>query len=203
MPISKCRNLRAAGIAALTSIGLAAATAAPAAAAECPVQPVKKAFAQWGDSRDYFLAPGGDFEVGLSWLATGAPALSAASDPFALSGAGLTSLRLTGSQSVTTPTLCVSQDHRVMRFVTKAQDKTSRLSVELLWNDKGVAKTDTVGEVPADLYQAWKPSKATPLGDQLPFDAGQVHEVKLRFKLKDAKGDWLVDSVFIDPYMKR
>lgn len=203
MPASKRRHLRAAGIAALTSITLAAVSAAPAAAAECPEQPVKQAFAQWGDTRDYFLAPGGGFEGALSWASVGAPAITLVNEPFNLSGPGLSSLHLKGAQTATTPVLCISQDHHVMRFVGKAQDKTSRLAVEVLWNDSGVAKSDVVGELQADLYQAWKPSEAVPLGDQLPFSAGQVHEGRLRFKLKDGRGDWLVDSVFVDPYVRR
>lgn len=198
MPRKLSRTKRLATLTALAAGALATAPGA-ALAATCPDLPTSKPFTAWADTADYSLAPGGNFEGSLTWAKSGSPTLVAPSNPFALSGAGKTSVRLQGTQSITSPTVCVSDIHPYMRFVAQAQDRTSRLALEVLWNDEGVNKVKVLDEHPADLYQVWGPSKLVPLGNALPTDEGQAHQVQLRLKLKDGVGSWLVDDVFIDP----
>jgi hypothetical protein len=93
----------------------------------------------------------------------------------------------------------VSGDHPYLRFVARALDWESRLVLEVLWTDQGVYKEKVLEEHPADLWQLWWPSKVVPLGGALPTDEGEEHHLRLRFKLKDGRGDWLVDDVFVDP----
>jgi hypothetical protein len=63
------RTLLAAAVATgAFAVGAPAANAGllVASAKNCSPQPMKKAFAPWGDQLDYQLAPGGSFEVALS-----------------------------------------------------------------------------------------------------------------------------------------
>jgi hypothetical protein len=189
------RRFIAPTVLAVATLGLFA----EAASAACPTATASQPFARWGDRADYALAPGGSFEGTLSWAATGSPSLFAENDPFGLAGPGTTSVALTGRQSITSPVVCVSGSHPYLRFVARARDRTSRLVLELLWSDQGVYKEKVLEEHPADLWRRWAPSKIVPLAGALPVDSGEVHEVRLRFKLKDGAGDWLVDDLFVDP----
>jgi hypothetical protein len=193
---------RLARIVLTTALALAALPAAPAAAAGCPPVPGTTAFAPFGDQADYVLAPGGSFEGSLRWFATGQPALVEANEPFMLSGPGSTSLRLRGRDAVVSPPVCVDAQRPTLRFVTRALDADSRLVLEVLWYDDGAVRRKVLEEHPADLWREWAPSKVVPLGAALPTDEGEVHQVLLRFSLKDGAGEWLVDDVFIDPYRR-
>ena len=67
MQIRLLRTLFAAAVAtAALAVGAPAANAGllVASANNCSPKPTIKAFAAWGDSLDYQLAPGGSFEVG-------------------------------------------------------------------------------------------------------------------------------------------
>lgn len=145
------------------------------------------------------MAAGGRFESSLTWDHVGTPVLVQPNNPFDLSGAGETSVRLRAGDAITSPTVCVSELHPYMRFVARALDKASRLEISVLWTDDGVRKDKVLEELPADLYQVWGPSKLVPLGLALPTGNGEAHEVRLRFRLKDGFGDWLVDDVYVDP----
>ena len=63
------------------AVCIAGALPGAAMAAECAVQPTSKAFAQFGDQNDYYLAPGGAFET-LTWASVGYVDLSLDNDPF-------------------------------------------------------------------------------------------------------------------------
>jgi hypothetical protein len=191
----RCARL-AFGIALMVGALLASAATATAA---CPDAPTSRPFAAWGDAADYVLAPGGAFEGSLSWTVKGAPTLVAENSPFQLGGLGATSVRLTGRQAITSPELCVTAVHPYLRFMGRARDRSSRLVLEVLWYDKGVYKEKVLEEHPADLWQRWAPSKVVPLGGALPTGSDEIHQVRLRFKLKDGVGDWLVDDLFVDP----
>ena len=73
MPSRSHRTIRRCAAVALLGAATATATVpASALAADsttgCPEQPTTKAFAKWGDTRDYALVPGGSFENGkLGW----------------------------------------------------------------------------------------------------------------------------------------
>jgi hypothetical protein len=173
-----------------------------AAGAACQDFPTSQPFAQWGDDAQYSLMSGGSFEGSLSWTGTGSPSLAQENDPFNLSGTGTTSARLRGRQAITSPPVCITAAQPYMRFVARALDKKSRLVLEVLWNDKSVYKEKVLEEHPADLWGSWGPSKIVQLGKALPTGSGEIHEVRLRFSLKDRLGEWLVDDVFIDPYKR-
>jgi hypothetical protein len=194
---------RLARIVLTTALALAALPAAGASAATgCPPVPSTPAFAPFGDPAGYTLAPGGSFENSLRWLATGQPTLVEGNEPFMLSGHGSRSVRLRGRDAIVSPPICVDALRPTMRFVTRALDAESRLVLEVLWYDAGAIRRKVLEEHPADGWREWAPSKVVPLGAALPTDEGEVHQVLLRFSLKDGAGEWLVDDVFIDPYRR-
>ena len=185
-----------------TAVLALAALPSAAAAAECPAEPATTAFARFGDPALYALVPGGSFEGALTWAAFGDAALVGRNEPFFLSGPGTSSVRLRGKGSIVSPVVCVDALRPTLRFVARALDDDSRLVLEVLWNDAGVHKRSVLEEHPSDLWRQWAPSKVVPLGTALPTGAGEVHDVRLRFSLKDGDGEWLVDDVFIDPYRR-
>jgi hypothetical protein len=186
------RRLSITALFAACAVGIAA----PTAVAACPEEGATgQPFAPWDDFGTYALASGGSFES-LTWSGSGSPARAPENDPFMLAGSGLWSMRLRGQQAISSPVLCVSGEHPYLRFVV---DRESRLVLEVLWTDEGVYKEKVLEEHPADHWQAWGPSKRVPLGGALPTDSGEEHQLRLRFKLKDGQGDWLVDDVFVDP----
>jgi hypothetical protein len=180
----------------LTSGGVfVAALAAPAAAQACDYGSTSRVFGEFGDSADYYLAPGGDFES-LSWTSWNGPRLVWGVNPFALAG-GNRSLELEPDEGVRSPLLCVSRDTPHLRFVAKgAGDK---LYVEVrVWKNGRVADYSREGISSAD-HRVWRPSRNIDLkSSEIPH--GQTGLVTVNFET-DA-GDWLIDDVFIDPYRR-
>src|SRR5438105_3682323 len=81
-------------IAALAFLGLLAVPAGAFASnsilATCQTPPVSTPFSQWGDSNDYFLAPGGSFEGTadqVGWTLSNA-ALTSGNEPFLVNDRG-------------------------------------------------------------------------------------------------------------------
>ena len=182
-----------------TSGGLviAAFAAAPgtAAAAECEYGPTSPVFAQFGDSADYYLAPGGDFES-LTWSSWGGPELVEGGNPYALAGGEL-SLELEESDSVRSPLLCVSRDTPHLRFVAKGDD--GQLDVEVRsYNKWGRVTDSSSGSISPSDHRRWAASRNVDLKvDSLGY--GEVGAVTVTFR---SQGDWLIDDVFIDPYRR-
>jgi hypothetical protein len=180
----------------LTSSGVvvAALAAAPAVADACEYGPTSQPFAAFGDTSDYYLAPGGSFES-LSWSRTGVPSLVEGVNPFALAG-GTRSLRLEAGEGVTSPEMCVSRDTPHLRFV--ARGSGGDLTVEVrVWRYGRVVDVDRQG-IPSGEHRWWSPSRNIDLkSSEIPH--GQTGEVTVGFR---SEGDWLIDDVFIDPYRR-
>lgn len=182
--------------AALVALGIAPA----AAAAACPDQPVSMAFAAWGDTSDYFLAPGGDFEgYGTSWYGG---SLMAGNEPFYLAGGGdRQSLRIAAETTVVSPAFCADVRHPDFRFVARPLDAWNPGSLDVLvrfrdrWGGTQTWQMWTMAGV-----QYWTASPRVRLMRDLPLpDSG---ETTARVIFRARGGAWAVDDVFIDPYRK-
>src|SRR5687767_15011481 len=118
-PLSPVRRRVAVG-------AVAAAALAPGgvaqAASPCPKESATQVFSTWGDSANYYLAPGGSFEGSADgWSLTGGARVARGSEPFGLAGpAGRKSLSLPAGASATTPPFCVRPDARIVRWVQRA-----------------------------------------------------------------------------------
>jgi hypothetical protein len=180
----------------LLTIGgaLCALVAMPGAAlaAECPVQTTTQAFAQFGDTNQYYLAPGGAFET-LSWSKIGSVELSTQDDPFGLA-AGSYSVRLERSEAVRSMPICVDRTMPHLRFVGQG---SGQLDVEVRVTYDGSTNSSS-GSVSDSAHRAWAPSRFVSLNtDAIP--AGESATATITFR---SQGGWRVDNVFIDPYRR-
>ena len=164
----------------------------------CPTPQPTYPFAPWGDFAPYVLMEDGSFEKKTPWRGTATTVQE--NDPFELAGPGKQSMRLRGDQTLTSPVLCVNDTLPHFRFVARALDQNRRRS----WSSRSCGRSGattrswSLERAPANLFQAWGPSRLVPLATAMSIEK-KKENVRLRFRLKDAAGDWLVDDVFVDP----
>jgi hypothetical protein len=183
------------------------ALAAPAAASAATTAPAgtcgtgSPVFARWNDNSSYQLAPNGDVEAGsLGWTLSGGAAVVAGGDPFALGGRASTkALALPAGSSATTASSCIATGMPMFRLLARnLGSATAKLRVEVVYGS-GAYK---VSRVAADITAgtAWAPTKQLSLALGL---IGDATSAQFRFTPLDATGRWQIDSVYIDPIMRR
>jgi hypothetical protein len=190
MPTRRSRITRLAKAAVLTTVALALAPAA-ASAAVCPDVPSSQALSQFGDTNDYFLAPGGDFE-GPGWTGMRPGDRVDANKPWGL--AGPKAMRLNRDKTITSPDFCVSERHPHFRFMAASNEPGGLLQVEAMEGPvpTALATVSATGD--------WRLTDIVPLASALGYLGDEGHNVKLRFT--SLKGEWLIDGVYIDPYRR-
>ena len=112
------------GLALLTATAAAAGLAASAGAASWNnlVAPTgcgyatSQVFAAFGDTNQYYLAPGGNAETTPAWPTSGSATLAAGKG---ILGTGSKVFALKAGASVTSPSFCVSLDSPTLRFSVK------------------------------------------------------------------------------------
>jgi hypothetical protein len=175
-----------------------AATTAPAAGTCSTGSPV---FARWTDKASYFLAGNGDLEAGgVGWTLSGGAAVVAGGDPFALGGkVSAKALSLPAGSSATSSSNCIAADTPTFRLLARNQGAgTSTLQVEVVYGPAGKKESKVVGKIISG--SAWAPTKVLSLALNR---AGTATSAQLRFTPLDATGRWQIDSVYIDPIMRR
>lgn len=180
---------------AVTLVAIGALAFAPSALANpCPDQtPITNPFLEWGDTDDYFLAPGGDFESGAEgWELDGASL-----EPGISSDQG-TSLAIAPGDSATSPPICVAQGHRHARMFGAAVEsrKSSRahVRVTVIYAD-GAERVSVM-----HLDDEWAPTRTIPLSEK-DFDLeseGDTSSIQIRFEAVGASTA-LLDDIFVDP----
>ncbi len=175
------------------AVCLAGALPGAAMAAECAVQPTSKAFAQFGDQNDYYLAPGGAFET-LTWASVGYVDLSLDNDPFQLAP-GIRSAKLHANESVSA-SFCVDRTMPHLRFVAKGSYGQLEVTVRTTTDGATNASTTTLSN--ADHDDVWAPSANVGLHTGgIPAGGRGTTTITLR-----STGLWRVDNVFVDPYRR-
>lgn len=190
----------ATGISSLTSVGAASAGWEQ----PCETRELSKAFSQWGDTNDYFLVTGGDFErTSLdAWkYDKGAQPAIGQQSPWKVNGQeDRVGLRLPSGSSARTLDICVMVDEEVMRFFYKAPGQRGaqlRVTIEAE-SDMGEAK----GFWTADGSSAgWKVSPPIPLPNVRGEDGRQ--EIEITFMPIGQRATWIIDDVMIDPWKSR
>jgi hypothetical protein len=186
-------------IAALTCLGVLASTGV--AFASCPAQPLSTSFSQWGDTSNYFLAPGGAFEGSpdqLGWTLSNS-SLAQGNEPFSVHGSGDNqSLRISGGGSATSPYFCVDNTMSALRFFAQQATPGSDLQVQALIRGTGGVSTVSVADVADGSMSSWSPSQPIVAGSNSLPDGATVM-VALRFVVPGT-GSWLLDDVYVDPY---
>jgi hypothetical protein len=212
--MTRTRRARIALTAALTGAalfaalpGTASAGVLVASAPSCDNGATSQPFAQWGDSNDYFLTPGGNFESGAAgWTLNGARVV-ADQEPWRVNGdRGSHALVVPAGHSVVSPTVCVGIEDPSMRFFAHRSGggllgATSQLVV--------TARVETslglVLDVPVGTINALSNGTSwdrTPvqivLASLLPLLPGQHTPIQFRFAAVGT-ADWVIDDVFVDP----
>jgi hypothetical protein len=171
-----------------------------ASAKNCSPQPTIKAFAAWGDTLDYQLAPGGSFEVGSEAWSLNRASLVAENEPWKVHGAtDNRSVKLPPGASATSPVMCVGIHEPVLRlFARNNTALLSALTVEAtIQTSLGLQATLPIGVMlPSG---KWKPSpRFLMLVNLLPLLPGEKTPVKFTVR-SVGLGTWWVDDFYVDP----
>ena len=175
--------------------------AAPAAAQACTQPSTSQPFAQFGDTADYWLAPGGGFESGTApWTLTDA-AVTAGNEKFLVgSPTDSQSLSIQPGGVAVSPAFCVDQTNPTLRLFAKKVG-WGGLTVELLYTNADGRYSERWAGVIAPT-PSWAPTTVLDLANAMP--AGQVAKsdmsVRLRFTASEDGDEWAIDDVYIDPF---
>ncbi len=187
----------------------------------CPATPVTKAFAKFGDSADYSLAPGGDFESLAGWKLSGGARIVAGNETLGVQP-GRSSLRLPIGAVAVSPEFCVDETNPHFRFASKPDNAIAGYEAIVLYRSaEGSVQQAKFTSSSAQSWGAgaWAPSSVSPLATKIPLLAGgSTASVQLMFvstgnKLAVGVNLWgrltggtvgtvSIDSVMVDPYRR-
>lgn len=176
-------------------VGVAMAAVPATAAATCAPETTSQPFAALGDANYYFLAPGGDFEAGLSWTAVG----SAAVADGVRNGidSGTRAARLPQNASITSSAICFDVDRPHIRLMARALTGGGMLRLDAI---DASGDKNQLAKLDAQNHQTWAPSPFVGLDDRLDLAATSSQLANLR--ITALTGEWLVDAVYVDPYTR-
>jgi hypothetical protein len=181
------------------------------ALAACPTAATTQPFAQFGDTADYSLAPGGSFEDGgAGWALNGNAVANGNESFFASAQSDSRSLTIAPGGSVVSAPVCVDATTPFLRVFGEklGGGPGGSVRVDVLYTDgTGTARSASAGKLvlggPAANgdYTRWSPSPIMPLSSLLDLSAyaNQTTSVQLRFST-DRGSAWAIDDVYIDPY---
>ncbi|MBO9532970.1 MAG: hypothetical protein J7513_08360 [Solirubrobacteraceae bacterium] len=204
--------------------GMLAATAiaaAPAAAnAACPATETTKAFAKFGDTADYSLAPGGNFESSAGWTLTGGASFQSGNETSGIT-TGSKSLKLPLNATATSPAFCVDETNPYFRFVSRPDNAVAGYNAQVIYTVGGATKTYQFTSNADQSWGSgsWSPSKVSPLAVKIPLTgADATASVQLKFTSTGNQvalgvglwgafaggsiGSTSIDSVMVDPYRR-
>ena len=156
-----------------------------------------------GDQRQYFVAPGGDFESGstVGWQFTGGAQIAGGNEPFGVLGGGASSLQLPAGSSATSPVFCVDLNYPTFRFLAVQQQRAADagLQVDVIYPE--IAKGNVHQAATYKPLNAWTLMKDVKLEPQRAGKKAGWRKVALRFRVPATKkgGNWNVDGILIDP----
>lgn len=202
----------AAGV-GLVLAGLTVTVASPATAAvDCTPRSTTKAFAQFGDTNDYFPVTNGRFEVGSlglndelsGWSQATTATIVAENEPWRILGAAdQRALSLRQGAWMLSYRFCVQVGEDSARLFVKSPGvKGARLHVEatVIDSDESDSANEAVNTLTIDGSQpGWMPTPRLPLPNV--YDARGLQYVTLEITAE--RGDWLVDDILVDPWRTR
>jgi hypothetical protein len=177
--------------------GLLSTPDRPASCDDTTSQP----FADWGDTSDYVLVPGGDFESGAAgWTLSGGAAVTPGNEPFRVGGTGdRRSLSLPAGSAVTTPPMCFAPgDLKLRFFAVSTGSSASYLQVRVVVKsalgilsilDGGTMSTNSV----------WVPSPQLKLYLTNVTSLISTDAISFRF-VPAGSASWRIDDVYLDPF---
>lgn len=177
---------------------------AAAQASTCKAQPTTKAFAAFGDSADYALAPDGAFEAGSgNWSLTNS-SVQSGNESYKVHGASDSkSLAIGATGKAVSAEFCAGIEHPTFRFFARRTSGTwGVLNVKVRWTDNGVTNETVVGSVSGG-DMSWQPTRAFSLAQVLGiWNSNQAFQVKLVFEPEHSGGNWAIDDVYVDPFTR-
>jgi hypothetical protein len=188
-----------AGLLALA--GLANFAAAASAEPACKGETVSQPFLKWSDHNYYALAPGGDFEKGMTgWSLSGAAKVVSGSETYAATGAlGKYSLELPAGATAQTPYMCVEANYPTFRFFDKNGGSASTLAVEVLYKNTLLSGGALSGTTSPGANWGPSPEMQTLVLVGGVLSGGATAQLSLRFKA--TAGTSRIDDVLVDPRM--
>ena len=160
--------------------------------------PMSQPFAQWGDTNDYTLIPGGSFEPGTpNWSLSGGANVVKGNEPFAASGKN--SLYLPAGSSATSPFMCVGTLSPTLRIFGFSSTANSALGVQVLAkNALGLLTVLGVGIVYPG-QTSWAPTNASLFLQSL--GAALTNTTSIAFRFTPLNGSWTIDDAYVDPFL--
>jgi hypothetical protein len=192
---------RLVAIAACALFGFFALTAA-ASASSCTTQPVSTPFSQWGDTNNYFLLPGGNFEGTpdqVGWSLSNA-SLTPGNEPFQVGGSSDgQSLTIDAGGSATSPYFCVDNTMSSLRFFAEQVAAGSDLQVQALVRTPDGDRTIPLADLADGSMSSWAPTDPI-RGDTSGIPTGSSVMVALQFSVPGSDGSWQLDDIYVDPW---
>ena len=185
--------VRRTATAALLAAGLSIVAAAPAAAVgpACSTPQMTQAYADWGDSNWYTLAPGqtaGDFN-GSGWILRGGARIVTTQLDDGTTGRVL---ELPPGAQAISPLFCVNETYRTVRAMTRSVHGAANVSLFFTYGWSRTAANTVSGG------SDWNP---TPSLDLSPSGTGW-QLAKFTFMAGLNRGVLQVYNVYIDPYSR-
>jgi hypothetical protein len=188
------------GIAA-AAFGAAPAQAALVSTGACNEAQLSQPFARWGETTEYELVPGGDFDGSLGgWTVTGKAGLAAGGEPYGVTGSvSSDSLALGALASAQSPWFCVNASYPTFRFFARDSSLLSTVLVQVVDETPLGPVVLPVGVVA--LSGQWEPTAPMLTGSAVEgLLSGGTAQVALRFT--EVLGESRIDDVFVDPRMR-
>jgi hypothetical protein len=196
-------------LAALTPLvacaGSAHAGLLVSSATNCSSGSLSQPFLPWLDSSQYALVPGGGFEPAqTAWSLNGGAAITAGNESYDVGGSSdSSSLSLPDGSSATSPATCVGlQDPTIRLFARNAGAATSALQVSVSFRTSlGLTLSTPIETITGG--SSWNPTAIAPiLANVLTVFPGQETNVAFSFTPVGPGGDWHIDDVYVDPWMR-
>jgi hypothetical protein len=192
-------------LAAVAATAGAASAAPPSiASATCPWPSQSQAFAGWGDSNSYFLAPGGDFKNTSGWAFSGGAGV--ASGGAGYNSADTNSLALpTTSAAATTPTFCVTSQAPVFRMFIKNSGANGHIDGQLAiyLNFTGADGKAQQVKIAGLTVKSTSWTLTDPISFiqyiSTPLKSG-IANISFTVKPNDNHGNWQIADIYVDPW---
>jgi hypothetical protein len=180
-----------------------------ASAPNCDNGDTEQPFEGFGDSHDYFLVPGGDFEAGAAGWSLGGASVVADQEPWKVHDSGGRALNIPAGRSTVSPTVCVGIEHPTMRFFAhRSGGGLLGPASQLVVTARVETSLGLVVEIPVGAVNvltngtAWAPAPAqVVLPSLLPLLPGQHTPIQFRFTSVGTSA-WVIDDVYVDPHCR-
>jgi hypothetical protein len=172
----------------------------------CSYPSIVQPFLRFDDTRDYVLAPGGDFEqrYGHGWELSGAK-IGGGNAKYKVGGRDdHDSLRMSTDGTTMSPTMCVDLNMPTFRFFVRALDNSTNLKVEVAYPDSADPSFEQVALlVGRDYNDVWALTEDVMLSPERGGTVFGGRGAVMRFTVignsADRAGAWRIDDIYIDP----